>query len=143
MYTLSITNHFDAAHRLSGYKGNCKKIHGHRWVVTVIFKGPDLNNWGALIDFKEVKDYLKKYIDDRYDHKLMLKTQDKLNGKIKKILPMDWITWTEQNPTAENITRDIFQDLSPWFKSKKIKLEKVVVFETPKNGVSYRSSQKK
>ncbi len=34
MYTVSCETHFDSAHFLLGYKGGCKNIHGHRWVVS-------------------------------------------------------------------------------------------------------------
>jgi len=143
MFTLSVASHFDAAHRLNGYKGNCQRIHGHRWAVTVQVEGKELNSWGALIDFKEIKEYVKKFVKERYDHKLVLKQEGKKNAELKKVLPDEWICWTLKNPTAEYLAEEIYNGLFPWFKYRKIKLSKIVVFETPDNGVSYQSTAKK
>jgi len=32
---LKVRGHFDAAHRLVGYDGDCSKLHGHRWEETL------------------------------------------------------------------------------------------------------------
>ena len=33
MYILETEQSFDSAHFLSGYKGKCSNLHGHRWRV--------------------------------------------------------------------------------------------------------------
>jgi hypothetical protein len=33
MYLLNVTAHFSAAHRLEGYNGACRNLHGHNWKV--------------------------------------------------------------------------------------------------------------
>ena len=35
MYILKTSAEFDSAHFLSGYKGKCANIHGHRWKIEV------------------------------------------------------------------------------------------------------------
>jgi len=143
MYTLLVTSHFDAAHRLNGYKGNCQRIHGHRWGVLVNIEGEKLNSWGALIDFKEIKKYVNNFIEKRYDHKLILKQEGEKNLEMKLALPDEWICWTLKNPTAEFIAEEIYMGLFPWFKYRNIELKNIVVFETPDNGVKYEPSPKR
>lgn len=42
MYVLKTNSSFDSAHFLSGYKGKCSNIHGHRWKVEIQVKGEKL-----------------------------------------------------------------------------------------------------
>ena len=58
----------DSAHYIKGYKGNCKNIHGHTWLVEVWFKGDSThkNRLGILVDFN-----ITKLIKDRLDHQFL------------------------------------------------------------------------
>ena len=55
MYQLKAKAAFDSAHFLSGYKGKCANLHGHRWTIEVIVEQEDLQTEGVcrgmLIDF--------------------------------------------------------------------------------------------
>ena len=42
MYQLKAKAAFDSAHFLSGYKGKCANLHGHRWTIEVIVEQGDL-----------------------------------------------------------------------------------------------------
>jgi 6-pyruvoyl tetrahydropterin synthase/QueD family protein len=55
MYELTIKAHFDAAHALRGYPGECKNLHGHTWDVEVTVLGSDLDDIGIVYDFKRLK----------------------------------------------------------------------------------------
>ncbi len=68
MYSVSIQEHFDAAHHLRGYKGPCSRNHGHRFTVRVTIEGEQLDELGMLVDFKELKDGLGKCLDE-LDHR--------------------------------------------------------------------------
>ena len=35
MFQVCVQAHFDAAHFIRNYDGNCAKLHGHRWNVIV------------------------------------------------------------------------------------------------------------
>ena len=39
MYELTVKSHFDAAHALRGYPGECRNLHGHTWDVEVTVGG--------------------------------------------------------------------------------------------------------
>lgn len=142
-YMISAETKFDAAHRLSNYIGKCRKIHGHTYRVIITIQSGKLNTWGAVIDFKDLKELLKKHIDDKYDHRLILKSEDIQNKVISKILEEDWIVWMESNPTAENMARDIYKDLAPAIRNKfeSVELVSVIVYETATNKAVYQEHE--
>ena len=116
MYRLRTQSHFDAAHKLVGYKGKCAQLHGHTWKVEVFVVGEKLNDIGILADFKVLKGRLKE-ITDRFDHSFL--------NDFKEI----------GNPTAENISRYIFENLKGL--PKTVRLEKVRVWESPDSYAEY------
>jgi len=140
-YFLTSEFKFDAAHRLSNYQGKCKRIHGHTYKVIITIQSSKLNNWGAVMDFGDLKKIFKNHIDLKYDHKTILWAQDKKNQALGKVMGRDWITWMDSNPTAENMARDIWEDLIPVFKQrdlKGVKLISVTIYETATNAATYR-----
>lgn len=67
---------FEACHHLNNYEGKCSKLHGHSYKLEVTFVGgidPDivcsetLATEAMVCDFKDIKDRVKKVIDD-FDH---------------------------------------------------------------------------
>ena len=68
---------FEAAHALYGYDGKCKNIHGHNYILYVTVIGTpitDKNNpkYGMVIDFGDLKKFVKEDIVDVYDHSTLL-----------------------------------------------------------------------
>ena len=116
MYRLRTQSHFDAAHKLVGYKGKCAQLHGHTWKVEVFVVGEKLNDIGILADFKVLKARLKE-ITDRFDHSFL--------NDFKEI----------GNPTVENMSRYIFENLKGL--PKTVRLEKVRVWESPDSYAEY------
>ena len=88
---------FDAAHFLPNYPGPCQNIHGHHWEVELAVDGKVKEN-GMVIDFTILKEFLKKQVEDEFDHRL-------LNDIII-------------NPTAENICNRIRENWNFWRKDK-------------------------
>ena len=60
IFELYIQTHFSAAHALKGYQGNCAKIHGHNWIIDVFVKCEKLDDIGMGIDFRDVKQAVKR-----------------------------------------------------------------------------------
>jgi len=116
MYRLRIENHFDAAHKLMGYEGKCAELHGHTWKVEVFVVGAKLNDVGMLADFNKLEEILSKVIK-RLDHKF-LNDQQEIG-----------------NPTCENLSKYIFENLKGL--PKQIKLEKVRVWEGKESWCEY------
>ena len=120
MYEIITEGCFDSAHRLMGYEGKCKDLHGHTWMFKIRLRvESDLDEIGISVDFKAVKGWIKE-IEDKYDHKY-------LNDVLKC------------NPTAEVIARKIWTDMEQIILRDQIPLTMVDVclWETPTNCIRY------
>ncbi len=122
VFRLTIKSHFDAAHALLDYPGECRKLHGHTWDIECTIKGNKLDEVGILYDFKALKADLNKILD-RFDH-----------GFMNDVAPFDQI-----NSTAENLSCYLFHELEGCL-PEHIQLEEVVVWESPVAKTSYRLS---
>jgi 6-pyruvoyltetrahydropterin/6-carboxytetrahydropterin synthase len=120
VYELYIETHFSAAHALRGYEGDCARIHGHNWAVRVFVRCCELDATGIGVDFliieKEVKSLLSVL-----DHQTL----------------NDLPPFSQDNPTAENIARYLYKELSCRINSKGGRISKIEVSETPKAGALY------
>ena len=121
MYELTVQSAFEAAHFISGYNGKCARLHGHNWIVEAIVRGTELDNLGMLVDFKILKAALNNVLDN-FDHRYLNELE----------------TFAQDNPTAENLARKIFQLLaaSDIFQGS-VKLHAVKVQESPNSCVTY------
>ena len=116
-YTIGISDHFDSAHFLKNYPGACSNLHGHTWKVDILISCKELDKIGMSIDFKILKKILKNILS-KYDHHL-----------INDIEPFNNI-----NPTAENLSREIYIQLKSQIKKEypNTKIESVTIWESPK-----------
>lgn len=126
MFKISATDHFEAAHQLREYRGKCRNIHGHRFAVTVVFEGEELDDKGILIDFLEVKKQLAAILAD-LDHIF-------LNEKP----PFDTL-----NPTSENIATFIYNYMDKVIYRSGVLLKSVAVSESPTSMVVYEPNAAK
>jgi len=121
MYTLTVKDHFDAAHYLYDYPGECRNLHGHTWDIEVSVESTKLCELGMVYDFALLKKDLKKVLE-RYDHK-----------HLNEIAPFDTVS-----PTAENLARIIFEELSKVITKNGVEVTEVAVWESPIAKLSYR-----
>lgn len=133
--TVSRKAHFNAAHRL--YRkdwtdaqndtifGKCNNpnFHGHNYELTVSVTGEINPETGYVIDVKILSDLIKEHIEEAFDH---------------KNLNLDVAEFASLNPTAENIAVVIWNKIRPHIENEK-ELE-VVLYETPRNFVTYRGN---
>jgi len=120
MYELTVRDHFDAAHSLRGYPGECRKLHGHTWDVEVMVAGETLDEIGIVYDFKRLKTDLRAVLDD-YDHVFL-----------DEIAPFDQL-----NPTAENLARVVYDRLAKVV-DPAVSVREVAVWESPVAKLVYR-----
>jgi 6-pyruvoyltetrahydropterin/6-carboxytetrahydropterin synthase len=119
VYSISVEQHFDAAHALRGYKGKCEALHGHRFRVVARIEAPSLNDIGLAYDFVELKAQLAEVIS-RFDH-----------TNLNDVPPFDKL-----NPSSENIASTVYKELKPELAG--VSLTAIEVWESPENMVSYR-----
>lgn len=117
MFTISKEYHFSASHVLYELDDDhpCSRLHGHNYIVIVELQSETLNDSGFVRDYREL-DELKRYIDDKIDHR-------HLNDVLGK-----------DNTSAENIAKHFYD----WCKSRWPEVSSVSVKETPKTLATYR-----
>ena len=94
-WRLRVRSDFSAAHQLRHYQGKCEALHGHNFTVEAEVSGTALDpKIGYLMDFKELKNRLKKVLDT-LDHTCLNQ------------LPC----FETRNPTSEELARYIFDAL--------------------------------
>ena len=125
MYELKVEGAFEAAHQIPNYPGKCARLHGHNWVVEATVKGTELDELGMLIDFKKVKKALADVLG-LFDHRFLNEITPFADGV---------------NPTAENLSRIIFERLSasgifPEGEGRAF-LASVTVWESPESSITY------
>jgi len=120
MFEIYVQTHFSAAHALTGYPGDCARIHGHNWIIDVFVRCSKLNEIGIGVDFREIKVSVKR----------VLKNLDHFN---LNELP----AFQDVNPTSENIARFLYKELSRQLNTDGIKVSRIKVSETPGAGAFY------
>lgn len=68
---------FEAAHALWNYDGKCKNVHGHTYILEVCVVGTPIHDDlhvknGMVVDFGDLKKWVKDHIVEVYDHSLMI-----------------------------------------------------------------------
>jgi len=119
-YSIQIEGSFSSAHKLTDYHGNCENLHGHNWKVVVEIKSSVLDNAGMLIDFGEAEKKLDKVLAS-FDHKYL-----------NEVHPFDKI-----NPTAENISKHIFDVFSEIINDNNRSVSKVTTWEDETSCATY------
>ncbi|QGT99273.1 hypothetical protein SYNTR_0680 [Candidatus Syntrophocurvum alkaliphilum] len=122
MFEITVLQEFAAAHKLYQYEGDCKNIHGHTWKVAVTVYGEELDNKGMLYDFRDLKKTLN-IILEKYEHTYL-----------NEIEPFDLIS-----PTAENLAKEIYNNMGKLCKDCKIK--NVKVWESANSCATYYRSE--
>jgi len=123
---------FNAAHRLyrpdwsfeknDAVFGKCNNpnYHGHNYDLIVSVTGEIDQRTGFVMDLKVLKDLIKEHVEEALDHK-----------NLNKDVP----EFEDLNPTAENIAVVIWNKIRPHI--EKTKELEVVLYETPRNFVTY------
>lgn len=132
MITCTRRIEFDAAHRILNHESKCKMLHGHRYALEVTFEAYDLDSLGRVIDFGEVKEMLGAWIDEYFDHNTILSQYDTELGEKIAAQTGQRIFYLNDNPTAENIAKFLFEKVCPKiFEDKNVKCSAIKLYETP------------
>lgn len=119
MYKTFIEARFSAAHRINGYEGKCGNLHGHTWKVRVQAQTDRIDNIGISIDFRELRRITESVLE-YLDHQL-----------INEVSPFD-----SENPTAENLAKYIYREVSGQLPGD-IGIDEVTVWESDNYAVIY------
>jgi 6-pyruvoyltetrahydropterin/6-carboxytetrahydropterin synthase len=131
MYSVTKRIEFCYGHRLLDYDGICKHPHGHNAVAEIEVRTDTLDARNMVVDFSDIKQQIKGWIDRELDHKMILRHDDPLVGPLQAL--GEPIYLLDSNPTVERIARLVFD------KSRALGFAVVAVrvWETPSSFATY------
>jgi 6-pyruvoyltetrahydropterin/6-carboxytetrahydropterin synthase len=105
MQTIKVVHELQMAHRLPNLPGKCQRIHGHTWKV-VLTIGGKVDDHGILLDYTEVKAKWRTWLDDEFDHRLVLWKDDPLMCEDEdEEIRYPGVKLLDCDPTVENLSR--------------------------------------
>ncbi len=132
MFRVTQEIEFCYGHRLLNYAGKCRHLHGHNARAVIVMEGAHLDERGMLVDFSEIKKSLREWIDAELDHRMILSQGDPALSSLQQLDEPIYVI--EENPTAENIARLIFERAH----QQGFPVVEVSLWETPKSFATYR-----
>jgi 6-pyruvoyltetrahydropterin/6-carboxytetrahydropterin synthase len=130
---------FDAGHRIPNHGGQCRHMHGHRYVIEVTLRGAVVEHQGygddgMVLDFGDIKKITNELIVEQWDHAFLVAKEDVTILNFLNSLPNHKTVVLAIIPTVENLAKIAFSILSPAFKSNygnRLNLYRVRIYETP------------
>ncbi len=120
MYKLNVKGTFSSAHRLNGYEGMCKNLHGHNYKVRLCVMCDGLDGIGMAMDFGVLKNHLNELLAG-FDHQYL----------------NDLPVFQQMNPTSENLARHIFEAMGQKLSGCACEVVEVEVWESDNASVVY------
>ena len=131
MYAVTKRIEFCYGHRLLDYNGVCAHPHGHNAVVEIEVSSTTLDARNMVVDFSEIRNVVKAWVDRELDHKMILRQDDPLVAALSALGEPMYLV--DSNPTAERIARLIF-DIS---RQHGLDVSRVTLWETPSSWATY------
>lgn len=102
-------------HRVVGHEGKCQNLHGHNYRITFTVeaagKAAPLDSVGRVLDFSVIKSKLCVWLEEHWDHKMLIWVKDPMLSKLHKLDPS--VVPVFFNPTAENIAEHLVTIVAP------------------------------
>ncbi len=131
-FQITKTIEFSYGHRLLNHEGKCRHLHGHNGLVEVDVEAEAVDRLGMVIDFADVNDVVKTWIDENLDHRMLLSGDDPATPILEAAGEPVFVM--AENPTAENIAKLI------WTASRNqgLQVAEVRVWETLTSRAAYK-----
>ena len=152
MITATRFHDISAGHRVVGHEGKCALLHGHSYRVhftvepftkysdkTKPLDGTEhgLDQVGRVLDFSVINSRLCMWLEEHWDHHMLLWVEDPLCKVISKY-PSAGVVLVPFNPTAENMAIHLVETIGPpQLKGTGCNLCSVTIEETRKCSVTY------
>lgn len=126
-------------HRVVGHESKCAHLHGHNYRIHFTLESKRrLDGVGRVLDFSEIKSKLCMWIENAWDHKMLIYQKDPWID-ILHSLDAYGIFVAPFNPTAENMAEYLLEHVGPsLFRDSDCTLTAVTVEETRKCSASAR-----
>src|SRR5205807_4621528 len=102
--------------KLFGEESTARYGTGRNYVAYFVFSGQPDTTTGMLINISEIKERAGEIIHHRYDHRFLIEDNPAFRDRV---------------PTAENICRQLLDDVAPLFDVNPARLVAVQLRETP------------
>ena len=130
---------FDAGHRIPNHGGQCRHMHGHRYVIDVTLRGTVVEHQGysddgMVLDFGDIKKITSELIVNQWDHAFLVAKEDASLVSFLASIPNHKTVILEHVPTVENLAKTAFAILQPIFKQAfggRLELSALRLYETP------------
>lgn len=124
-------------HRVVGHENKCRHLHGHNYRIHFICTAPKLDDLGRVIDFGIIKQLLCEWLEEHWDHKMMIWEKDPLRAELQKLTPEDLVI-VPFNPTAEQMAEYLVEEVGPrQLAGTQVELISVQIDETRKCSATY------
>jgi len=131
---------FSYGHRIMG-EGKCNHLHGHNARVYLTLQGR-ADDSGHIIDFSAIKKKHCMWLENAWDHRMVLSCIDPLTKYLRAadddIYETLGLKLVDFNPTAENMASYSMRQLAGHFDTDIVKLTHIKWEETRKCSVSIR-----
>lgn len=145
MYSITKEFHFEYAHKLNmDYESDCRNLHGHSARIIMTIWSDTLNKNGMIIDFMHFKKF-RKFLDDNFDHAIILNPKDSMIDNIKKQKLKHYILSKSIDPTSEVMAKIVWEEFAKLLKENNAVWDKMEItfYETAKNCASYKEYNKR
>ena len=132
IYKVTKSIAFCYGHRLLRHRGKCRYLHGHNAILEVDIEADRLNEMGMVMDFSDIQQQIRGWIDANIDHKMLLWDLDPVVGVLTDM--GETLYLMDANPTAENISKHIFEQINV----QGLAISEVRLWENPSSHVTYR-----
>lgn len=141
MITVERYHDISMGHRVVGHENKCRHLHGHNYRIHFVCTATELDPLGRVIDFGVVKQLLCDWLEQHWDHRMMLWEQDPLLPSLEDIVPEDLIL-VPFNPTAELMAQYLVEVVGPQqLEGTGVQLVSVRIDETRKCSATYSLSR--
>ena len=132
MFRVTKEIRFCYGHRLLDYAGKCRHLHGHNGRAVIALEAETLDALGMVTDFTVIKQVLGKWIDDAFDHRMLLHKNDPIIPELRR--QGEPFVELDVNPTAENIAKLIYDRAA----SQGLPVVEVTLWESESSFATYR-----
>lgn len=114
MYQVERYHDISCGHRVFGHESKCAHLHGHNYRIhfTIEPDNRQLDLIGRVLDFSVIKERLCEWLENNWDHKMLIWVDDPYLDDLLDIDP-DGVVPVEFNPTAENMAKHLVEDVAP------------------------------
>lgn len=112
MITAERYHDISCGHRVFGHENKCAHLHGHNYRFHFTITANELDGVGRVLDFSVIKSHLCMWLEENFDHKMLIWEKDPWLKPLKEIDPYGVLS-VPFNPTAENIAAYLVNEIAP------------------------------